>query len=278
MSQTNEATQKAAEIAASAVQIADASHVTALAAASLAPDHAVPSQQDQTPHACAASGTVFNDRSAENERSVNLKDIKLQEKPPKTLTGHDGDVYQVIFLPDGRLASCSWDRMVIVWDTASGTKLFTLDGHTHYVFTIAMLPNGWLASGSYDNSIKLFDLEERKVVRTLSGHTGAVFSLKALKNGNLVSCSADDTLRVWIHYGDEKKLPLTIKGHENMSYWRIPVGVLSKDFLVTCSRDIRIRRPRTRQHTESVGSQGRPPRSDSFHWAHSGLGSSRSFK
>jgi WD40 repeat protein len=99
-----------------------------------------------------------------------------------------------------------------------------------------MLPNGWLASGSRDKTIKVWDLEERKEVRTLQGHTRPIFSLKVLKIGNLVSCSSDDTLKIWDPCLSENNLLLTIKGHGNNS-WFIPIGVLSNDFLVTCSRD-----------------------------------------
>ena len=164
-----------------------------------------------------------------------FKVIEIQEKSSKTLKGHD-QVYEVIFLPDDRLASCSTDQSVKMWDTASGQELFILSGHANSVLSIALLPNGWLASGSRDKTIKLWDLKERKEVKTLTGHTEGIFSLKVLSNGNLVSCSWDDTIKIWNPCTSDNNLLLTIEGHGNRGWW-IPIGVLSNDFLVACSRD-----------------------------------------
>ena len=134
------------------------------------------------------------------------------------------------------MASCSVDKTIKVWDTSSGTELSTLNGHADEVISIALLPNGWLASGSGDKSIKVWNVEERKEVKTLRGHTDAIVSLAVLKNGNLVSYSHDDTIKIWNPYFAENNLLLTISGHGNTSSI-IPIGLLSNDFLVTCSGD-----------------------------------------
>ena len=150
------------------------------------------------------------------------------------MTGHSEWIQQVIFLPDGRLASCSWDKTVKIWDTASGQEQFTLSGHTDFVNTIVMLPNGWLASASDDWTIKMWDLEERREVRTFLEHSSRMIVLKVLKNGNLVSFS-EDGIKIWNPYSMEKQVLLTISRLRD-GRWCVPVGVLSNDFLVTCSR------------------------------------------
>ena len=122
-----------------------------------------------------------------------------------------------------------------VWDIASGKQLFTLQGHSNLIYSLALLANGWLASSSADKTIKLWDLEEEKEVKTLEGHTGGVVSVKALKNGNLVSYSHDDTMKLWDPYLSENNHLSTIKGHGNKHFTNSLFGVLSNEFLVTCS-------------------------------------------
>ena len=98
-----------------------------------------------------------------------------------------------------------------------------------------MLPNGWLASGSWDDTIKLWDLVQKRVVATLKGHSNRVVSLKVLKNGHLVSYSTDNTMKIWNPVLKKSRLLRTIQGHGNASFAVTLFGVLSNDFLVTCS-------------------------------------------
>jgi WD40 repeat protein len=60
-------------------------------------------------------------------------------------------------LPDGRLASCSGDETIRLWDPKSGAEIARLEGHTDGVNALAVLPNGRLASGSLDHTIRLWD-------------------------------------------------------------------------------------------------------------------------
>jgi len=58
------------------------------------------------------------------------------------LYGHNNGVYCLVVLPDGLLASCSYDGTIIIWDIKSGNKINTLYGHTDGVFCLAVLPDG----------------------------------------------------------------------------------------------------------------------------------------
>src|SRR5262249_41501529 len=56
------------------------------------------------------------------------------EGTPLVLRGHGGAVRSVCYSPDAtHLASASDDETVKVWDTRSGTEVFTLRGHRHAV-------------------------------------------------------------------------------------------------------------------------------------------------
>ena len=201
--------------------------------------------------------------------------IEIQENTSKTLKGHSDYVEQVIFLPDGRLASCSHNS-VKVWDRESEKELFTLSGHTGYsIYTISLLPNGWLASGSSDKTIKLWDLKERKEVKTLTGHTATIASLKVLNNGNLVSYSIDDTIKIWNPCTSDSNLLLTIKGHGNEYGGRFPCAA---SYQTTSWSHVLSDYVTEDSTLMSVGLERRPTRQISANWIERSSSTSRSLE
>ena len=75
----------------------------------------------------------------------------------KTLTGHSGPIWSLAGLPDGTLASGSWDDTIKIWDTNTGDCLKTLTGHTDSIISLTVLSDGTLASGSNDKTIKIWN-------------------------------------------------------------------------------------------------------------------------
>ena len=47
-------------------------------------------------------------------------------------------------LPDGKIASCSDDHKVMIWDTSTGKHVRTLDGKAAYVNDLCVLGDGVL--------------------------------------------------------------------------------------------------------------------------------------
>lgn len=88
-----------------------------------------------------------------------------------TLSGHTGAVLCVAFAPDGRLASGSDDRRVLVWKKMVGSAFMGLEGgserwavvrilvgHESDVSDVAWSNDGrYLASGSFDSKIFIWD-------------------------------------------------------------------------------------------------------------------------
>jgi WD40 repeat protein len=113
--------------------------------------------------------------------------------------GHEGPIRFVAFSLDGRrLATCSGDRTVRVWQIDDGSCQ-VLRGHTDDLFVVAFHPDGTrLASAGRDRAVWLWDLSRGAEVARLQGHTSFVWSLAFSPDGaTLASGSGDATVRLW---------------------------------------------------------------------------------
>ena len=97
-----------------------------------------------------------------------------------TLQGHEWEVHNVAWSPDGRwLATASWDNTARIWDAGTGDVRFTLHGHTGFVVWADWNPDSTrLVTGSDDGTAKLWEVTESgtRELLTLSaqGTTGGV--------------------------------------------------------------------------------------------------------
>jgi eukaryotic-like serine/threonine-protein kinase len=133
-----------------------------------------------------------------DEKTVLLLDAQTHETAAR-FRGHEKLVYGATFSPDSRrLASCSQDRTVRVWQVDIGLCQ-VLRGHTDEVFAAAFHPDGRrLATAGRERAVWLWDLTSGEEVARLPGHTSYVWSLAFSPDGaTLVSGSGDFTVRLW---------------------------------------------------------------------------------
>jgi len=118
----------------------------------------------------------------------------------RVISGHLGWVRCVAVEPGNQwFATGSADRVIKIWDLASGKLKLSLTGHISSVRGLAVSSRQpYLFSCGEDKQVKCWDLEYNKVIRHYHGHLSAVYGLALHPTIDvLVSCGRDATARVW---------------------------------------------------------------------------------
>jgi len=118
----------------------------------------------------------------------------------RVISGHTGWVRCVAVEPGNEwFCTGAADRVIKIWDLASGKLKLSLTGHVSTVRGLAVSARQpYLFSCGEDRQVKCWDLEYNKVVRHYHGHLSAVYDLALHPTIDvLVSCGRDSTARVW---------------------------------------------------------------------------------
>jgi WD40 repeat protein len=120
-------------------------------------------------------------------------------KPTTTLDGHDTDVSDAVFSPDGtRIVSADRGGTVRIWGRARSELLAVIKAHDAHIHRVAFSPDGRiLATASEDQTVRLWDAGTRRQVATLR-HGAVVFGLAFKPDGTRLAAACDDgTVRLW---------------------------------------------------------------------------------
>ncbi|OWR46195.1 pleiotropic regulator 1 [Danaus plexippus] len=118
----------------------------------------------------------------------------------RVISGHLGWVRCVAVEPGNEwFATGAADRVIKIWDLASGKLKVSLTGHVSTVRGLEVSArHPYLFSCGEDRQVKCWDLEYNKVIRHYHGHLSAVYSLALHPTIDvLVSAGRDATARVW---------------------------------------------------------------------------------
>lgn len=98
-----------------------------------------------------------------------------------------------------RIALGGPQKIVRIFDTASGEVLFELKKHTDWVFCVDYSPDGVLvASGDRSGGLHVWEADTGRLYLDLVGHQGAIQGLAWRPDSNvLVSASDDGTIKMW---------------------------------------------------------------------------------
>lgn len=118
----------------------------------------------------------------------------------RVISGHTGWVRCIAVEPENKwFATGSNDRIIKIWDLASGTLKLSLTGHISPVRGLEVSPRQpYLFSCGEDKTVKCWDLEYNKVVRHYHGHLSGVYTLALHPTLDiLVTGGRDSVARVW---------------------------------------------------------------------------------
>ena len=139
-------------------------------------------------------------------------------QPVATLAGHADAIYAVAFSPDGtQLATASYDRLIKLWDRATGAEIRTLKDHIDAVYALQFTPGGArLVSASADRSVKVWNPATGERLYTLSEPQDGLWTLALDPRGKRVAAAGSDkTIRVWTLGENSGTLEATMIAHED---------------------------------------------------------------
>ncbi|PWN94854.1 WD40 repeat-like protein [Tilletiopsis washingtonensis] len=178
------------------------------------------SRPASAPSASASAGVVALRRaegfasssgggSTLNSALIRRKDLEARKAAPKhhaqwklsrVISGHLGWVRAIAMDPENKwFVTGAGDRMIKIWDLASGELKLSLTGHISTVRGLAVSSrHPYLFSAGEDKMVKCWDLETNKVIRQYHGHLSGIYSLSLHPTLDvLVTAGRDASARVW---------------------------------------------------------------------------------
>lgn len=133
------------------------------------------------------------------------------------LEAHQDLVQDLAFAPDGRLlAPAGYDRVLKLWDLATGKQLQTLRDHSDAVYGVAFSPDGrLLASAAADRAVKVWDVATGRRLYTLGDATDWLYAVAWAPDGrHLAAAGVDRSIRVWQAGAESGRLVHSVFAHE----------------------------------------------------------------
>ena len=118
---------------------------------------------------------------------------KKQIVEAKCITDHTSSVFSLLLLKDKRIASCSEDNTIRIYDPSNNYHCDqVIERHTKGITSICELDDGTIVSCSWDKSIMIGDYTIR------NAHDICINKVITLPNNRIASCSGDKTIKIWM--------------------------------------------------------------------------------
>ncbi|MDX2179246.1 MAG: c-type cytochrome domain-containing protein [Bryobacteraceae bacterium] len=117
-----------------------------------------------------------------------------------TIAGHSDSIFAAAISPDATLlATASYDKLIKLWDLASGKEIRTLKDHIDAVYALEFTPDGKrLISGAADRTVKVWNSETGERLYTMGEPLDGINSIAVSPDGKRVAAGGlDKTIRIW---------------------------------------------------------------------------------
>ncbi len=168
---------------------------------------------------------VFVTEGKENEGIVDVRDAATGDRVLPPWDGHDADINDVQFSPDGSLlATAGEDGALKIWDPATGDLRSSVTGEGQ-VFGPSFSADGSLVSASWpaEEMVRIADPSTGKVTTQIPGVVGFPFETALDPDGRSVAVATGDIPIVTIFDVSSAEPRFELRGH---SY---PVGSIAWD-------------------------------------------------
>ena len=118
--------------------------------------------------------------------------MEINIEQVKTITGHTDSVNSLLHLKDGRVASCSIDKTIRIYDPSNDYHCDqVIERHNYGIRSICQLDDGTIVSCSDDKSIMIGDYTIK------NAYDDCIWKVITLPNNRIASCSKDMTIKIW---------------------------------------------------------------------------------
>jgi WD40 repeat protein len=173
-----------------------------------------------------------------NDKSVMVKEL---------LQVDDSVLAMAINKQGTKLAAGGTDRIVRVFNIASGKLEHAVENHADWILGIAFTPDGKaLVTGSRDKTAKVWDLANKESLLTFPDHQNIVNNVAMTPDGKFgLSAGEDGSIRIWQATDMSKQIGKATKsmtGH-GKAVFRLAsyAGDGKKPMIASCSADMTVR-------------------------------------
>ena len=169
----------------------------------------------------------YNEYNIIEKKKINIEEVKCI----KTITDHINIVYFLLPLKGKRIASCSNDNTIRIFNPSNDYKCDqVIRRHSEGINSICELDDGTIVSCSSDNSIMIGDYTIK------NAHDDCIKKVIALPNNRIASCSYDATIKIWNCNPPYSNTPIKVlEGHRGWVYSLLYIR--KRDIMISGSGD-----------------------------------------